>query len=202
MKIQILDVIRKRTSAKAFLKKNGLEKAQILNTGSSGVDFGNNSINIDIQNKKGIHCLCDVHHLPFKESAFDIVIITGVLQYCQNPYGVASEISRVLKENGLIYVDAPFVQPYCYDTPDLFRYTRDGLITVFNKEFIIKDCNTSIPGGSSLAFYIQSLVGKRRNRYANFIIKYIISLIVFPLSFLNFNSHPDVAGALYLIGKK
>jgi SAM-dependent methyltransferase len=141
--------------------------------------------------------------LAFRDSTFDIVLITAVLQYCVDPPRVVLELSRVLKPNGLLYVDAPLVQPYCPDTPDLFRFTKHGLIKLFQNEFIIEECDTSIPAGSALAFYIQALVATTSlgNRYINYVFVFFISLLIFPLSIMNFNKNHHVAGALYLVGR-
>jgi SAM-dependent methyltransferase len=52
-----------------------------------------------------------------------------MLQYCHSPHVVASEIHRVLRPGGLLYLDAPFVQPYCdhHGIDDLWRFTRTKL---------------------------------------------------------------------------
>lgn len=197
-----VNVIKKIYDIHEFLTKYGFRNAKILNAGSSSTSFGNDCVNVDIRQKSGVACICDVHQLPFWESTFDIVLLSAVLQYCQNPYAVASEIYRVLKPNGLVYVDAPFIQPYCPDTPDLFRFTKDALMLIF-KKFEIEKCDTSIAGGSSLAFYCQALADNiTGNRYIDFILRLFISICVLPFSFLNFKKDSNFAGALYLIAKK
>lgn len=201
-KLLNINVIRKTYDIGDFLSAYGSEKARILNAGSSSTNLGNNCINVDIQNKPGIHCACDVHQIPFGESTFDIVVLSAVLQYCRNPYQVASELFRVLKPGGIVYVDAPFVQAYCPDTPDLFRFSKEALGVIFSQFKVLKS-DTSIPGGSALAFYCQSLVRNASgNRVVDFVLGTVISFIVLPFSLLNFNKHSNVAGAVYLVGKK
>jgi len=197
--MRYINVIKKMHSTSMFLYEYGFEGMKILNAGSSNTDYG--GINIDIQNKAGIHFVSDVHDLPFSDSSFDIVVLTAVLQYCLSPHRVSFEIHRVLKPGGYVYVDAPFVQPYCIDTPDLFRFTKDGLISVFNKEFTVLECNASIPTGSALAYYLQSLCGNLNNRYISYALNIILSIIVLPLTLIK-SCNTNVAGALYLIGKK
>jgi SAM-dependent methyltransferase len=201
-KIFSINVIRKSFDIDDFLLAYGFPKANILNAGSSSTNLGGNCVNVDIQQKHGIHCLCDVHHIPFGEATFDIVVLSAVLQYCRDPYQVASELLRVLKPGGILYVDAPFVQPYCPDTLDLFRFSKDALGIIFN-QFEIQQCDTSIPGGSALAFYCQSLARNATgNRYVDYAFGFIVSICILPLAYLNFNKSSNVAGAVYLVAKK
>ncbi|MFX0197031.1 MAG: methyltransferase domain-containing protein [Candidatus Hodarchaeota archaeon] len=196
-----INLVKRSYTVNQFLERYASEDTRILNIGSSSTRFLNYSVNLDIQKKPDVDIIGDAHTLPFKSSVFNIVILSAVLQYCKNPYKVASEAYRVLSPKGHVYLDAPFVQPYCYDTPDLFRFTKDGLILIF-ENFSILECDVSIPGGSALAFFIQSLVGNSKNRYLNFALKTVFSLLALPIALINYNKKSNVAGAFYLIGKK
>ena len=201
-KLLSINVIRKSYDVQDFLSAYGFAGARVLNAGSSSTTLCENCVNVDIQDKRGIHCVCDVHHVPFAESTFDIVVLSAVLQYCRNPYQVSEELFRVLKPGGVIYVDAPFVQAYCPDTNDLFRFSKDALQVIFTN-FKILQSDTAIPGGSSLAFYCQCLARNATgNRYANLVLATIVSLLVLPASWVNFNRSSNVAGAIYLVGRK
>ena len=46
-------------------------------------------------------------HLPFKNNFFDIVVCTEVLEHLYYPDKVATEISRVLKKDGLAVISLP-----------------------------------------------------------------------------------------------
>lgn len=51
----------------------------------------------------------DLNHgkLPYPDQTFDAILLTHVIEHLKNPFDVAEEIHRVLKPNGLIYVEAP-----------------------------------------------------------------------------------------------
>jgi len=54
--------------------------------------------------------ICDAHDIPFAQNSFDGVIVQAVLQHVVDPYRCVDEIHRVLKEDGLVYADTPFMQ--------------------------------------------------------------------------------------------
>lgn len=195
------NVIRKAHDTDVFLSQHCAGNERILNAGSSRTCFDGNCINIDIQNKKGIHCRCDVHDLPFKDNSFDVVILTAVLQYCENPPAAISEIARVLAPRGITYIDAPWIQPYCPDTLDKWRFSRDGLIQLFSDSFVVEECGTSISGGSALSHLAVAITDTIRNRYISLAARLAVSALIQPISWINI-MNPHVAGAFYLIGRK
>lgn len=51
--------------------------------------------------------LCDAQFLPFKESRFDLVVCTEVLEHLSDDRKGISEISRVTKTNGKVFLSVP-----------------------------------------------------------------------------------------------
>ncbi|HTQ05953.1 MAG TPA: class I SAM-dependent methyltransferase [Polyangiaceae bacterium] len=71
--------------------------------------------------------------LPFEDKSFDTVLNVQVLEHTPEPGRLVSEMGRVLKDDGLLILTAPFdfrlhEQPY-----DFFRYTPHGLRTLCEK---------------------------------------------------------------------
>ena len=62
--------------------------------------------------------------MPFKE--IDLVIIQAVLEHVMYPNKVVSEIYRVLKNDGLIYSETPFMQQVHEGPYDFSRFTESG----------------------------------------------------------------------------
>ena len=58
----------------------------------------------DIDSGADVDLFCDGHDLPFINGFFDAVITTAVLEHVLYPERVAAEITRVLKEGGLLYL--------------------------------------------------------------------------------------------------
>lgn len=200
--IKSMNVIKKEHTVDRFLREYVHEGALILNIGSSSTRLRKFCINVDVQKKNNVDIICDAHFLAFASSSFDFCVLSAILQYCKSPFKIAEEVYKVLKPGGYIYVDAPFIQPYCSDMPDLFRYTKDGLISIFSEKFSVVSCDISIGGGSALAFYCQQLFGNSGNKYVDFAMRTIVSGLVYPLSYMRFKGNSGVAGAFYLIARK
>jgi len=49
----------------------------------------------------------DANTLPFQEKIFDVVILTEILEHCENPERVLSECVRILKTGGSLIVSTP-----------------------------------------------------------------------------------------------
>jgi SAM-dependent methyltransferase len=71
----------------------------------------------------------DLLSLPFPEASFDGVVLTEVLEHCQDPHGAIHEVHRVLKPGGLLLVTSPFLWPTHGiegEYRDYWRFTRQG----------------------------------------------------------------------------
>jgi len=65
----------------------------------------------------------DAHHLPFKDASFDAIWIQAVLEHVLEPEVVVAELHRVLKDDGLVYADTPFMQQVHAGAYDFQRFS-------------------------------------------------------------------------------
>src|SRR5205823_4227539 len=132
--------------------------------------YGKNCMNIDIQSKQNVDVISDIHELPASLGDFDAIVCNGVLQYCESPHKVAKEFYRVLRPGGYLFIDAPWIQPFCPDTPDRFRFSADALRSIFSI-FEIIELEPSIRPGSAFAMLgvhiAQTLTS---SRYINYVL--------------------------------
>lgn len=69
----------------------------------------------------------DLHDLPVADASFDAVLLTEVLEHVAEPAIVLTELRRVLREGGRLFVSVPFVGELHEEPHDHYRYTSHGL---------------------------------------------------------------------------
>lgn len=78
-----------------------------IGCGSLRYDDDNTWITLDIcKDAKPMVC-GDVHHLPFKNSSFDIVRANHILEHVDDIVRVLNEVARVIKPSGRFHVTVP-----------------------------------------------------------------------------------------------
>jgi SAM-dependent methyltransferase/uncharacterized protein YbaR (Trm112 family) len=151
--------------------------------------------------------ICDGHDLPFRDGSIDGVVIQAVLAYVVDPQRCVAEIHRVLKDDGLVFADTPFMQQVVGREYDFTRFTRLGHRRLFRR---FRECSsgmTSGPGAGlawSGKFFLTSFARKRATRavlsglgrVAFFWLKYFDHFLT------RRDASFDAAGSFYFLGEK
>jgi len=95
-------------------------------------------INLNIVEMENVDIVARAEELPFDDESIDVIISNAVLEHVEDINAAISEIKRVLKPGGLVYIEVPFVQ--YYHTHDSFgvafedyrRFSKPGLIKMFD----------------------------------------------------------------------
>lgn len=194
----------KNFTEREFLDRFDLwsSEKRVLNAGSSSMRYGRNFVNIDIQAKPEVDVVCDLHSLPDSLGHFDAVICNGVLQYCHTPQLVAEQLYRVMNPNGVLFIDAPWVQPYCPDTPDRFRYSEAALRGIFSAFEVIETGISIRPGSAFYMLGVHIAETLTHNRYINFAAGRVARVLLYPFRWIRTADESMTGGACYLIGRK
>lgn len=75
----------------------------------------------------------DGERLPFPDKTFDTVLNVQVLEHTPEPLRLVHEMARVLKDDGLLMLTAPFDFRLHEQPHDYFRYTPHGLRSLCEK---------------------------------------------------------------------
>lgn len=69
--------------------------------------------------------VCDLNEkLQFDNDTFDTIILSDVIEHIKNPYDLMQECKRILKQNGYLIINSPFLY-WIHEAPyDYGRYTR------------------------------------------------------------------------------
>lgn len=103
-------------------------------------------IGIDLQRGKQVDIVGSVEKLPFKDSSFDVVLCTQVLEHTLSPLTLIDETYRVLRGNGFLFLSTHGVWPIHCAPFDFWRWTDLGLKRMLGKFPTVKiyECGGSI----------------------------------------------------------
>ena len=151
--------------------------------------------------------ICDAHDIPFEDESFDGVIAQAVLEHVADPYRCAEEIHRVLKKQGLVYAETPFMQPVHMGRYDFTRFTHLGHRRLF-RGFEEIDSGAVCGPGMALAWsYQYFLLSFTESKTLRALVRIFASLTSFYLKYFD-HYLIDKAGALdaaagyYFMGRK
>ena len=97
----------------------------------------------DMADSEAVDVVGDVLSPPFADVSFDTIISTQVLEHVEKPWVMVAQMRRLLRPGGVCVVTAPFMIPYHAHPYDFFRYTPEGLRSLFtNENFEILECDS------------------------------------------------------------
>ena len=126
-----------------FIKQHsGIIAGAILEIGSK--DYGSTPdfrsvfpdydyVGIDIEKGKGVDVVLDLTNdfnivsQKLGGRKFNTVICFSVLEHCKNPFKMCDNISKLLNNNGILFISAPFSWGIHGYPSDYWRFTPDGI---------------------------------------------------------------------------
>jgi SAM-dependent methyltransferase len=70
--------------------------------------------------------VADAHEIPLASASVDAVVVQAVLEHVIDADRVVAEIHRVLRPDGLVYAETPFMQHVHAGAYDFRRFTSSG----------------------------------------------------------------------------
>jgi SAM-dependent methyltransferase/uncharacterized protein YbaR (Trm112 family) len=151
--------------------------------------------------------ICDAHNVPFADGTFDAVVAQAVFEYAADPFRMADEIHRVLRPNGFVYAESPFMQQVHGGAYDFFRFTHVGhrrLFRRFEEERSGIVCGPGMALSWSYRYFLRSLINEGKARA---LVNMVANLTSFWVS--RFDKHLehnvgafDAASAFYFLGRR
>ncbi len=90
-------------------------------------------VTVDVARSSAIDCVADASRLPFQDRAFTIVLSQETLEHVADPFKAVREMERVLKRNGRLLLQVPFVLGYHPHPEDYWRFTAAGVRGLFEQ---------------------------------------------------------------------
>lgn len=159
-------------------------------------------IGTDVYASATTDLLCDAHKLPFDDDTFDGVWIQAVLEHVLDPAVVVGEVRRVLKADGLVYAETPFMQQVHEHAYDFTRFTRSGHRWLFRHFDEISSGPVTGPAVAllwSMRYLARALgAGEKLSR--------VVPLVFFWIRYLDRICRPqrvdDAAGGVFFLGRR
>lgn len=173
----------------------------VLDAGSGSQQL-REAITLDLRPTATTDVAGDVHHLPVADGSVDAVVCNAVLQLCRYPEQVLAEFARVLRSGGLLFLDVPWVQPYCPDGLDRWRFS-EGHVRELLEAFEIDTLSPSIRPGSALRMQAVYLArSTTRWRVVNAGLALLVRGLTVPLARWRGQDPAVTAGAFYAVARK
>ncbi|MDB5460810.1 MAG: class SAM-dependent methyltransferase [Caulobacteraceae bacterium] len=157
-------------------------------------------VGLDIYPSQHTALVADAHAIPFADETFDAVWIQAVLEHVLSPEQVVQEIHRVLKPDGYVFADTPFLQHVHEGAYDFTRFTMNGHRWLF-RNFRLLDAGSTGGAGTTLTwalkYFARALTGSNK----------IGSAVGLAFSWLRLfdgtsQGHEDAACGTYFFGRK
>jgi SAM-dependent methyltransferase len=102
-------------------------------------------IGIDFSSHSSADIVCDIkNEIPVEKNTADFIILSEVLEHLPNPFSIISEIERILKPEGILFISTPFAFPIHARPHDYFRFTENFYIDLQNQySFTLVDLGKS-----------------------------------------------------------
>lgn len=195
-------------------------RLRVLNVGGGGRALPANHVGrgvvdaviyLDIRRTPLVGVVGDALALPFADDSMDAALSLAVLEHVNDPGLSVAEMRRVLKPNGLVYCEIPFLQAYHAAPHDYTRFTNSGIRRLF-RDFDEVDLGVCTGPSSALSWILRRylaglLTGFSNNRRAVFVAEFLAAWLTFPIKYLDylFAGRPgaaEIASAFYFLGKK
>ncbi len=89
---------------------------------------------VDMFEGPGVDLVADAHDMQMvSDSSVDCVVTVSTLEHVRYPQKVVSEIYRILKPGGIVYINVPFIFPFHADPDDFYRFSCDGISILCEK---------------------------------------------------------------------
>lgn len=150
--------------------------------------------------------VCDAQQIPFRDGSFDGVVVQGVVELLPDPYAAVDQIHRVLRKDGLVYAETPFMQQGL-GSSDFTRFTDLGHRRLFRRFDEIDRGAVCGPGMALAWSYQYFLLSFATSRTARWLVQAFTTVTAFWLKYFDYllidtPGGIDAASGYYFLGRK
>lgn len=206
---RVIEALSERTQSPVILNIGEIHVEPIIGPVLVAIRQVDNAtvIEADCALGPGANLIIDWSVIPLLSGTVDAVVIDTGLEHVQYPHKVILEVHRVLKDDGLIYVDMPFMMPVHAGAKDFSRLSSAGLRGLLHD---FEEIERGISFGPAVALSNMLeyfLVGLTLRKSARFLIRATCRLTLFWIKYIDLLlvhqlGAMDAAGGTYFVGRK
>jgi SAM-dependent methyltransferase len=160
-----------------------------LNIGAGKTKIDPRVKNLEIEAGEGIDIVGSVENIPCPDGHFDFVLTQEVLEHVPSPDRAMKEIHRVLKTDGRVYIQLPFVIGYHPCPNDYWRFTHEGMAQLAGANGF-KVVQSGLSVGPAVGFYriaveFFAVLASALFRKLYKPTKLVFSLVLYPIKWLD-----------------
>ena len=156
----------------------------------------------DIYASPHVQFIADAHDMPLPDGYFDLVVVQAVLEHVLEPSEVVAEIWRVLRADGLVYAETPFMQQVHEGALDFTQFTESGHRYLFRRFERIASGASGGPGTQFMWAVDYLARGIFRSVTAGKVAKLVVSWTQYLDNFIQPNFAVDGASGVFFYGRK
>lgn len=147
----------------------------------------------------------DFLKIVFKESSFETILLTQVLEHVNNPVVFLKKVNKVLKKDGVLIMTVPFVGSLHEVPNDYYRFTKYAILDILQKTrfktiLIKEEGNWLLSISNLICFYLEATLNRFLLRYPKKVLQLIVQFSFFFLSLLPSRfTKPDLCPINYLV---
>lgn len=159
-------------------------------------------VSFDIYASVHTNFVADAHDMPIQDGVIDGIWIQAVLEHVLEPQQVVAEIHRVLKTDGLVYSETPFMQQVHEKAYDFTRFTESGHRWLF-KDFTLIDSGSVLGPGTALLWSLRHFAaGLFRLKKAGELLAVVFFWVRLLDRLIPQGQTSDAASAVFFMGRK
>ena len=160
----------------------------------------------DVDVRAEVDLFCDAHELPFPNESVDGIVASAVLEHVLYPERAVAEMHRVLRSNGTVYTEIPFLQQVHEGAYDFTRYTLSGHRRLMNNFDELASGVVAGPG-TTLAWALEQFAVSFSPKPLTSIVRFATRCVFFWLKYADYlaGQSPaavDGASCTYFLGRR
>lgn len=134
---------------------------------------------LNLSHTEGADLVATAESIPLKSNSIDWVICTEVIEFINDPRQMLSEVNRVLKSGGKVFLTAPFLYRIHGSPYDLQRFTDEKLKNLFDRaQFHIEYLRPHGSFFTVLADFIKAGLAQIKTTFLRYALTFLLMPII------------------------